>query len=907
MDNNIENNRIPFDLAKLFSKSPIVYYVSYYGDPNGGFDILTGLITNAFVSLKDKVYVLGGQKIVEKERVHLSGAIEYTFSPNWTFQETSVAGNDVTYKVCRYCQGYALPDNRTIVTIGTEFKIVDEDWRIGLAFYNTDTHSYTYINDSIAGILPPWRDTFSSAISENGDTLFLIGGQDISIQYPEMQLYADGACASMLSDGTIVIAFGIDGNGIAHNASEVFLFDTNLNTIRIQPISGKAPIPRTQVSCTLGFDKKTIYYFGGADVINLQSPYQGVVYGDTPILDTSTWSWVQYTIPGITPNPSKLTSMTLFGSDKIIISLDNVPGVGENIKSSNIQWFTNYEDFDHPYKKPGLSDGGKAGIIVAVLVIVAMIFALLWKFVPATRRIVTYVQQDMIWSPRSGEPLWAETTRLLVRFILLVLFLAFVSYVIYRSIESPIVSQIIDKETDSVLVPDIRFCFDGFDETDSTPSISCVFRNGSNCQDNIKPLDRTVHSPIYSDDFGNVTCLLFIPGPDFRLINDNTGYTDSTGTKIQFSFFATPQNLNDTSIGVIYADFYAPGYDPNVDVFNLSSFAGDSKLNGIDLTPWLVSEQAFNLVDSIILKQGVVSTASYTLTTVEKLRKTDGWNYIGFSSSYDTTMEVESKFKDAPQSNKNMPSEGDSNMYMAKLTIQPRAFLETTKRDQKVFTLLNAFAQAGGVLGLFVAVQTLLFGFRPQSPWGIVHRWSFGSLRIRLTDRLANYFNKTGTPVPLVNPVNNDPNLHHYFKNDNIYMPYGPGVPSANEEQIETTVVQENRVKRVEERLQLMELLLKSYYLNDEVFRSLDQAVKRGNEERRRSSMIQASYQETDSVLGNNVLNEEFSGDTNDRTNVARRPSSTVFEMRQRGQYQPNLTSEAPLELYDEESEIGKR
>lgn len=454
---------------------------------------------------------------------------------------------------------------------------------------------------------------------------------------------------------------------------------------------------------------------------------------------------------------------------------------------------------------------------------------------------------------------------------------------------------------------DIRFCFDGFnssaiDASNEDPSVSCNFRNGTSCTSYIIPLDGTIHNPKYTDNFGNVSCFLFLPGPDFRIVDSGEGYSDSAGAKMVFTLFATPLYANNTNWGVVYIDFYAPGFDPNVKVFG---FPGDTNYNEDEIQNWQISEQAFNLVNSIILKQGVISTASYILTKNQKLRTDDGWNYIGFSSSYIETMTVENKYKDAPPSAKNMVPETS---YISQITIQPDAFVEITLKEQKVFTLLNALAQAGGVLGLFIAVQTLLFGFRPQSPWGIVHRWSFGRLRIRLTDRLAQYFNKTGTPVPLVNPVNNDPNLHQYFKDrNNTYVPHGPDVPSACDDQIETTVVQENRVKRVEERLQLMELLLKSYYLNDEVFRSLDQAVKRNNEEKRRSSIVPLNDLDTDSVLGNDALNEGYNGDRIDDTNVKRRPSSTVFEMRQRGQYQPNLTPEAPSELYDEENEIGKR
>jgi hypothetical protein len=441
-----------------------------------------------------------------------------------------------------------------------------------------------------------------------------------------------------------------------------------------------------------------------------------------------------------------------------------------------------------------------------------------------------------------------------------------------------------------------------------------MFRNGTNCSNKIVPLHLSLHQPFYSDRFGNISCFLFLPGPAFYIVNDGLGYTDATGTKLLFSFFG--QNTTaDITKGVIYIDFYAPDYDPNTVVYGLINRT-QSSLTDQQITDWKISEQAFNLVTTPILQQSVVTTASYTLTTEKTLRRADGWNYIGFSSSYDETTSVSHVYKDSPQNAALMPA-NPKIRPVSQLTIQPSDFTINTNVEQKVFTLLNAFAQAGGVLGLFIAVQTILFGFRPQSPWGIVHRWSFGKLRIKLTNRLANYFNRMGTPVPLVNPVNNrlsTVNGHAFSNSNNTYIPYDAhDVPSAAEEQLEDYANQENRVQRVEERLQLMELLLKSYYLNDEVFRSLDQAVKRGNEERRRSSLLNLNDKDTDSVLKTNVLNEEFAlseqynkDESSAPTDVKRRPSGTVFQ--QRRVYQPALAPGDPLELNDEEdhNENGK-
>lgn len=518
--------------------------------------------------------------------------------------------------------------------------------------------------------------------------------------------------------------------------------------------------------------------------------------------------------------------------------------------------------------------------------------------------------------------MWAETTRLLVRFILLFLFLAFIVYVIYKSINSPIVIQKIRTDTDKVLAPgiavhferpcfiinndfynciDIRFCFDGFGGAPEDRYIVCRFRNGTDCSQYVQRLDLQVHSPVYVDSLGAVDCFLFLPGPSFYIIDDKRGYQDSTGTKISFSLFAPPTpNITDA---VIYADMYAPEYDPNTYAYNLLNETIVNKLDRPAIRQWSVSEQTFNLVDSIIVKQSVRSTASYTLIQNEELKINEGWNYIGFSSTYDTSLQVTTQYKDAPQN----PALIEPGHYIAQLIVQPSSFTINIDRQQKVFTLLNAFAQAGGVLGLFIGLQTILFGFRPQSPWGIVHRWSFGSLRTKLTDRLANYFDRIGTPVPLVSPVNT--RLGTLFRNNGTYGPPGRNVPSAAEE----AMSQENRVQQVEERLQLMELLLKSYYLNDEVFRSLHQAVERGNEEKRRSSIGGIKPIQTDSVLEEGHVDESFESSSNgyrknDNTtrDTERRPTDPLFNQ-PRDVYQPHLVSSDMLDFRNDETTFPKK
>lgn len=66
-----------------------------------------------------------------------------------------------------------------------------------------------------------------------------------------------------------------------------------------------------------------------------------------------------------------------------------------------MQWFTNYPAYDNAESGKGqLSDGAIAGIVIAVIIILMLATFLIWRYVPGTKRVLTYIQQDIIWNPR---------------------------------------------------------------------------------------------------------------------------------------------------------------------------------------------------------------------------------------------------------------------------------------------------------------------------------------------------------------------------------------------------------------------------------------------------------------------------------------------------------------------------
>lgn len=80
--------------------------------------------------------------------------------------------------------------------------------------------------------------------------------------------------------------------------------------------------------------------------------------------------------------------------------LRNVPILGENIESSKLQWFTNYNLLDNPDYNKELSNGAIAGIVIGILLFIFVTIFISWRYFPVTKDIAKYIQQDLIWNPR---------------------------------------------------------------------------------------------------------------------------------------------------------------------------------------------------------------------------------------------------------------------------------------------------------------------------------------------------------------------------------------------------------------------------------------------------------------------------------------------------------------------------
>lgn len=417
-----------------------------------------------------------------------------------------------------------------------------------------------------------------------------------------------------------------------------------------------------------------------------------------------------------------------------------------------------------------------------------------------------------------------------------------------------------------LLVLDIRFCFDGWtsDNSKTSPYIQCATDFGDSCSQYLIDISKNVETGL--NYYGTTLhCYLFRAPPSFRLGRTNDRML-SNGSYLKFYYYGDRLPSNASHLHLV---FYNKYHNPNLPVYHIDdpynlpfSWYSDSE----DAQFQSAEEENLRTENSFDLNPNVGSTSSFATIEREEIRSTHFWNYVGIASVHKRAYEIDSK----------AVSESMTTIYatepqpLGSLHVFPASYETTVLREQRAFTVVNAMGIIGGIFGLIVGLQACLFGYRPRSPMGLIHRWGMGQMRWSISQGLWMAASSSSpsppyhqlTPVPLVNPVHRrfsefDTStkrsglLYSHMKEEVANGQEKRGYYNTEEDEdewdvmksrtarrikrrpypppltIDTTETDESRLARMEDRLQLMELLFKSYYINDEVFQSLDKAIKK--------------------------------------------------------------------------------
>ncbi|KAG0177126.1 Leucine-zipper-like transcriptional regulator 1 [Apophysomyces sp. BC1021] len=719
------------------------------------------------------------------------------------------------------------PDNQSLLTFGghVPVNISASLPPEPLRYYRYDFANNAWTPLQTNNTSPHERFWHSAAMTPDRTTVYLYGGMNITgplgddfWQYDiQRNIWTDlsinqrmprcGHTASMLSDGQMVILGGYDcignytTNPILNKTlaamDTALVFDTTTGAWRNQSIGGLIyPSPR-------------IYHTAVTSQDGVAQPFQSYISaaGDTAnmtaVLNTTSWEWMIPFPSSNQPFPRSFSSAAVVNGTKMIF------GFG-------INYHTIYD-----------------GLYV----------------------LDTYTGQ---WLPplstASTQNIEDEAVGLVAGMAVLGAVLGSVALVMLCLLgkrlgmkNSPIIDQKYYTHTAdySVDVPDIRFCFDGWDPaiTQVAPFIQCATDFGDSCSQYV--LNMSAQAQIGLTYYGTkLFCYIFHAPTSFRLGQANDRL-QINGTYLKFYYYgeAIPSNRSRVHI-VLYNKFHDPNFavygvqDPFDIPFQWYSSAENAAFQ-------IAEQENLRTTNAYDLDPNTVSMASYELVQREQMRL-NAWNYIGFAATRATIFDV-STTASTEQSLQAADMVYTTNPQpLGSFHVFASSSQTTVYREQRAFTFVNAMGIVGGIFGLILGLQTCLFGYRPRSPWGVVHRWSVGQMRRSLLHGLRSRF-PNGVHVPIVQPVHRRFSVGTISPQENkvdIKRSYTDPRQQRSKDDLKTIVVlnddhqqpqpqpqqrdEENndeRMARLEERLHVFELLFQAYYINDEVFRSLDHAL----------------------------------------------------------------------------------
>ncbi|KAI9259676.1 hypothetical protein BDA99DRAFT_561094 [Phascolomyces articulosus] len=826
-----------------------------------------------------------------------------------------------------------LDDNERVLFIGgarEPDKSINESGSLYMEQYDFRTASWeslpvrlaSSINQSIP--TPRNRQQLGATLAPNGK-VYIAGGlltnnytddYDIWEYDPVGEVFApveEGGRLPLSADVLALLDHGsvlLPRNGrivyVTDVSNYVRILDTNTNSVYIQDTTGYWNIPgggvrglnvserypqyRFNGHAMLAPNERYIYLYGGC----IQYNHYETCSSDVAILDTDTWEWIPpKAMLGLQQNARFHCTAAIVNDGYMIIThghtitynwlndfnvlrlpdpsdpagyfvwVSNITESTEDIVQSSIKQVD--VDGASSYLVPRLSAGGIAGVTIGSVALVLAIIFLLYRWGYNAKTGVTYyiVNRYILWGRRTGEPRWTELSHFITRVVLICLFIAYVGYSIVLISRSPITAFTITSPADKVAFPDLRICFNGLSAIDYFN----VESGGMSSRDFVDQnfFQRLNGSGIVDLDdasynmSGIMNCWLFTPPPNFTLTNSGP----SDGGKLRFLFDLDP--IHESSGPNIQIELYPHGRNPNLALY--------ADINQPYITPseyeeWLRADfNGMQFKNRYQLEFNAHTSISYCIQKYKKFTPSL-WNNIGFAPIYHSFPELVTTVQTNPLQNVSH----DANS----IDIYPSSMVETTLQEQRIYTLFTIIGPASGIFALLVALDGVLFGVRPRSPWGLVHRFSFGKLRHSLLNNLYNTFGGLQRPIPLINPVdsqafdnkdgfhwnnekristssllfwrqesgnqqdnisniiNRQPPLysHRYSTTSSISIPTFPSETKAESHLLQETESRlhettkelaktKARHNELERRVQLLEIMLKTYYINDEVFLNL--------------------------------------------------------------------------------------
>lgn len=294
---------------------------------------------------------------------------------------------------------------------------------------------------------------------------------------------------------------------------------------------------------------------------------------------------------------------------------------------------------------------------------------------------------------------------------------------------------------------------------------------------------------------------------------------------------------------VIFVQFYEPTKNPNRVLFFNESLEG---LGIKEMDQWKESERrAGTSID--VMRQILPAypesdiSVQYEVVHRKSIDAKNVWNYFGPFPRYIESTELSITHNDALDRGRNHLVT-DPNTVLGTIHVTPNNFKKRIITEKRDTTLLSVFGNIGGVASIIFAVYAFLFGTKPVGPWGIVQKTSWVKhQKQKKLKQLEDSFNISKVQgVPLVTPVHqryaeiyskNAPSDEKIQQVNEELSIMELGVREAGDDSSSRDVSDlKYRMEQMEGRNQMLELILKAYYVDDEIFQQLNKARAEGGD-----------------------------------------------------------------------------
>jgi hypothetical protein len=297
---------------------------------------------------------------------------------------------------------------------------------------------------------------------------------------------------------------------------------------------------------------------------------------------------------------------------------------------------------------------------------------------------------------------------------------------------------------------------------------------------------------------------------------------------VRFSHVGGAYNL----VEAVFIQFYEPNKNPNRVLF----FGEDLKDLGIDkMDKWKDTERRSGTSNDIMNHILIAYPESdisvqYEIVHRKVIDVHNPWNYFGVFPQFKEETELIITHNDALDRGRDKLEE-DPGKILGSIRVTPNSFQKRIITEKRDTTIIDVLGSVGGVASVLFTVYTILFGARPLRPWGIIQKSTIIQHQPKKkAKQLKHYFDIQAVQgIPLVTPVHSrysalyNRNVRNNGELERTNDNQSP-LPQPNEQKIDDMSDFQRRLEQLEGRNQILELVLKAYYVDDEIFHQLKQA-----------------------------------------------------------------------------------